>query len=126
VSETFEIVWHFAVEKALTLFDPNRWQQLIQKLWNILHEELNQAVSIVKAYLIPVKTGYMQSRYGIIDTNPDQMWILVGTEGVPYAVYVEFGTRKMHARPFHRPAVWEAFFRIRERCEAAVQEWARV
>lgn len=32
----------------------------------------------------------------------------------PYAVYVEFGTRKMVARPFWRPAVWEAFFRMLE------------
>lgn len=36
-------------------------------------------------------------------------------EPVSYAKYVEFGTRNMAARPFWRPAVWEAFFRLLDR-----------
>lgn len=32
----------------------------------------------------------------------------------PYARFIEFGTRNMRARPFWRPAVWNAFFEMLE------------
>lgn len=34
--------------------------------------------------------------------------VRVGSFGVPYAKYVEFGTSKMHAKPFMRPALARA------------------
>ena len=91
-----------------------------------MHEELNMAVTIARATLVPIASGLLQSSIQIIDSNRAAMWILAGTVGVFYALYVEFGTRYMNARPFWRPPVWEAFFRIRDRAEVAMRKWGNV
>jgi len=111
-------------DQALMVFDPKRFDALCDELYNILHEEMNQAVVISKAVFVPVDTGFLQSKIQIIDANRVGLWILAGTEGCYYALYVEFGTFKMAARPFWRPVVWEALYKIRDRCEAAVLRWA--
>lgn len=114
------------IDRTLMLFDPKRYDALLDELYIILHEEIGQAVVISKLVFCPVDTGYMQSTIGIIDSDRAGLWILAGTDGCYYAVYVEFGTSKMNARPFWRPPIWEALFRIRERSEAAVLRWANV
>lgn len=42
----------------------------------------------------------------ILEFTPEHIMCIVGTE-VPYAVFLEFGTRRMSARPFLSPAVEE-------------------
>ena len=124
MSQPFSMHIDLDVDHALMLFDPKRFDALLDELYIILHEELNQAVMISKAVFVPVDTGYLQSSIQIIDADRIGLWILAGTVGCYYALYVEFGTSKMNARPFWRPVVWEALFRIRDRCEAAVLRWA--
>ena len=56
---------------------------------------------------VPVRTGALQ---GSIKKTVEQTAFLkyqgkVETHGLPYAGYIEFGTSKMKARPFMRPAV---------------------
>lgn len=124
MSQPFSMHIELDIDQALTLFDPKRFDELLDELYNIIHEELNQAVVISKTVFVPVDTGFLQSKIQIIDSDRVGLWVLAGTEGCYYALYVEFGTFKMAARPFWRPVVWEALFRIKERCEAAVLRWA--
>jgi HK97 gp10 family phage protein len=51
--------------------------------------------------LVPVDTGTLQAS---IETHEDGGDVLVGTVGVPYSVFVEFGTANAAAQPFLRPA----------------------
>jgi HK97 gp10 family phage protein len=52
----------------------------------------------------PVDTGYLRSTAFIQETGDD---VQIGFEA-PYASYVEFGTYKMAAQPYLRPAFDEA------------------
>lgn len=57
---------------------------------------------------VPVQTGKLQ---GSIKQSVTKKGLLkyqgeVSTRGVDYSGYVEFGTSKMYARPFMRPAIW--------------------
>lgn len=124
MSQPFSMQIHLDIDQTMKLFDPKRFDVLCDELYNILHEEMNQAVVISKMVFVPVDTGFLQSKIQIIDANRVGLWILAGTDGCYYALYVEFGTFKMAARPFWRPVVWEALFKIRDRCEAAVLRWA--
>lgn len=89
----------------------------------IMLEEVQQAVIEAKS-TVPVRTGFLRDSIGILDWNPQEYRILAGTE-CHYAHFVEFGTVKMHARPYWTPAIWEAFFRIRERIKDEVLESER-
>ena len=126
MSQPFSMHIDLDIDQALKLFDPVRFDALLEELGIILHEEMNQAVVISKTVFVPVDTGFLQSKIQIIDSDTAALWILAGTVGCYYAVYVEFGTKFMNARPFWRPVVWEALFRIRERCDEAVMRWANV
>jgi len=90
----------------------------------IMLEEVQQAVIEAKS-TVPVRTGALRDSIGIIDWNPSDYAIIAGTE-CHYAHFVEFGTVKMHARPYWTPAIWEAFFRIRERIKDEVLESEKV
>ncbi len=50
----------------------------------------------------PVRTGAL--RNSIRSEMEDEFTAVIGAY-MPYAIYVEFGTRKMEARPYLRPAV---------------------
>lgn len=50
----------------------------------------------------PVRTGRL--RASIHNGQIDRLTYFVGT-GVEYGIYVEFGTYKMRAQPFMRPAI---------------------
>jgi HK97 gp10 family phage protein len=52
----------------------------------------------------PVDTGYLRSTVFVQENGDD---VEIGFEA-PYASYVEFGTYKMAAQPFLRPAFDEA------------------
>lgn len=79
----------------------------------ILLEETQDAVVKARTYC-SVKTGYMQSQIRIEEFNPQELYIIAGVY-TNYAAFVEWGTSKMHARPFWCPAIWESWFRIMER-----------
>lgn len=56
---------------------------------------------------VPVQTGRLQ---GSITKDVRRLNLMsfqgtIATKGIPYAGYVEYGTRKMKARPFMRPAI---------------------
>lgn len=61
-----------------------------------------QAVRNRALRLAPVDTGRLRQSVSVQQTVP--LVFRVGTN-VEYAPHVEFGTRKMRARPFLRPAL---------------------
>lgn len=65
-------------------------------------------VKALARQLVPVRTGYLRSTiYARI-----QEWVAeIGAEA-PYAVFVEFGTRYVRAKPFIYPAVREHLSRL--------------
>lgn len=69
-----------------------------------VHEQLASWAANVKALarrIVPVRTGYLRSTiYAKI-----QEWVAqIGAEAT-YAMFVEFGTRYMRARPYLAPAI---------------------
>jgi HK97 gp10 family phage protein len=59
-------------------------------------------------HLCPVDTGRLRASITWrIDRDAKGLVALIGTT-VHYAAYIEFGTWRMHPRPFLRPAIWEA------------------
>jgi len=61
---------------------------------------------------VPVRTGKLKNRIFAAPGKPDKPDILVGVakpeEGYPYEMAVEYGTSKMSAHPFWRPAITES------------------
>lgn len=93
----------------------------------IMLEEVQLAISIMRM-ICPVSKGapsdpvlgkHMVDTIEIIEWHQEVLRIIAGVLA-PHAPYVEFGTSKMHARPFFRPPIWEAFFRMRERINEAI------
>lgn len=83
----------------------NRLDRLEKQCSHALQQAAAQAAA--SAYqearaLVPVRTGYLRST------------LRAGTHGVftgcSYALFVETGTRRMHARPYLRPAAHGADF----------------
>ena len=54
--------------------------------------------------LVPVDTGALQSTIRV-EVNGDVVTLVAGGDGVDYETYVEFGTIKMAAQPYMRPAI---------------------
>ena len=74
-----------------------------------------EAVKALAKQLVPVKTGHLRdSIYAKISE-----WVAeIGSEAA-YALFVEFGTRRMRARPYLFPAIQEHLPRLEEIvCEA--------
>ena len=79
-------------------------QQLDSAMQKHVHELLAQWAENVKALaqqLAPVRTGYLRSS---IYTKIDGWVAEIGTEAA-YALFVEFGTRRMQAQPFLYPSL---------------------
>jgi HK97 gp10 family phage protein len=88
-------------------------QQLDSAMQKYVHELLVGWAADVKALakqLAPVRTGYLRSSiYAKI-----QEWVAeIGAEAT-YAMFVEFGTRYMQARPYLFPAVEEYLPKIEQ------------
>lgn len=83
-------------------------------------EEFTGAVAIARS-TVPIKTGYLQSQIRIEEYDPQNLYIRGGAY-THYAAFVEWGTRKMHARPYWVPAAWEAFFRMMRRVRQIERE----
>jgi len=91
----------------------------------IMMEEVQSAV-VTARNLAPVRTGRMRDSIQISEWIPERHYIRAGVyavneQGVHYPIFVEFGTSKMHARPFWRPPIWEAFYRMRERIQQMIR-----
>lgn len=63
--------------------------------------------------LAPVDTGNLKSSLRTEKADPDGLSVLVGSFGVNYAAYQEFGTSRMKAQPYLRPAVEKLKARLR-------------
>jgi HK97 gp10 family phage protein len=78
-----------------------------------IHRQLASWTADVKALakqLVPVRTGYLRSTiYARV-----QEWVAVVGADAPYALYVEFGTRYMQARPYLYPAIQEHLPRLEQ------------
>jgi len=104
-------------KQAMKQFDSGMQRQVHERLANWAAEVKESA-----GQRVPVKTGQLRdSIYAKIGE-----WVAeVGAEA-SYAVFVEFGTRYMRARPFLYPAVQEALPRLEaiilEAIEAAKRE----
>lgn len=61
-----------------------------------------QRINAIAKTLCPVRTGHLRASIKVVKLSDGGYRI--GTD-VNYAVYVEFGTRYMHAQPFLRPAL---------------------
>jgi HK97 gp10 family phage protein len=61
-----------------------------------------QFILVQMKQMVPVDTGRLRSSI-VVQGSPGRY--VVGPVGVAYAAYVEFGTSRMHAQPYVRPAV---------------------
>jgi HK97 gp10 family phage protein len=85
---------------------------------NTLGEATNQIVTIAQSYA-PVRTGALRDSIHAEQTGPMSYGIAADVE---YATFVEYGTVRMLARPFMRPAVIEGNQLILEAAYEAIQE----
>jgi HK97 gp10 family phage protein len=98
-----------------------RFDSSMQKHVHLQLENWADNVKKLAQQLVPVRTGYLQSTiYAKI-----REWVAeIGVES-PYAVFVEFGTRYVRARPFLYPAIQEHLPRL-ERIVCDALEAAKV
>ena len=68
---------------------------------------------------VPVDTGNLKNSIsvGVVDENHAELWATTD-----YAAYVEFGTRRMAARPFMRPSVEDHVPEIEEVMARVIDE----
>jgi HK97 gp10 family phage protein len=74
-----------------------------------------EAVKVLAKQLVPVRTGHLRdSIYAKISE-----WVAEVGSDATYALFVEFGTRRMRARPYLFPAIQEHISRLEQIiCEA--------
>ncbi len=66
-------------------------------------DPVGQDMADLARQLVPVRTGFLQSTI-MFEVNPADFTFTFGA-AADYALFVEFGTRKMQAQPFIRPAM---------------------
>lgn len=69
----------------------------------VLWKAVNKMVEIAKE-ICAVDTGLLRERIHLSPASPGEIKYIIG-DGVTYGVHVEFGTYKMDAQPFFRPAM---------------------
>lgn len=97
----------------------NRIGEFLGILDNKKYEALKEVGEFCKTkmdFYVPVDTGYLKSRntYKVTRFFNQKLTLL---NDAPYAGFIEFGTSKMRAQPFMRPAM--------ERHQAEIQEIMR-
>ena len=106
-----------AVEVNVTVEGAEEFKTAIQRfdsaVQNNVHTQLAswaEAVKILAKQLVPLRTGHLRSSiYAKISE-----WVTeIGSEAT-YALFVEFGTRRMRTRPFLFPAVQEHLPRLEQ------------
>jgi len=87
--------------------------------------DIERDVGGMGPHAAPYRTGNLRRSYRIEPHQPE--YVLVGSDEAiaPYAKYIEYGTRKMAARPHFRPAVDHHVAQLPRRMERAVREAAR-
>jgi len=78
-----------------------------KKIKKALQEGLEDASEVIQDKIkknAPKKTGFLAKN---INISNEDLKTRIGTD-VEYAPYVEFGTRKMGAKPFFRPGIKES------------------
>jgi HK97 gp10 family phage protein len=72
------------------------------------HDGLEAGARVVEAYAkiaAPVDTGNLQGSIQVQEVTPIQA--IIGPSNIDYAEFVEFGTSRMAAQPYMRPAIDE-------------------
>ncbi len=123
MSQPFSIMWKHDIVDALHIFNPARLEVLYDRLFEALSRHVGIAINLAIS-VVPVKTGRLQAAIGFITVDREGLFIIAGTQGVYYALYIEFGTSKMSARPFWRPYIWQAFYDFRDEATTIVAGWA--
>lgn len=84
---------------------------LLEEFPNAIDQDVQDAVSMVGERMAddarrfcPVRTGFLQSTI-TLDQPTAAKWVFYLLARAPYAIYVEFGTRRMAARLFMTHAV---------------------
>jgi HK97 gp10 family phage protein len=80
-----------------------------RKELSALVEAAGRSVQAKARVLAPVDTGFLQNSIQMMKTGDLSAVVFVGAE---YGVFVEFGTRRMRAQPFLKPALDEATARF--------------
>jgi len=68
----------------------------------VLWKTMNKVEELAKVY-VPVDTGRLKTSLHLVPRRPGQVEYIV-TDAVEYGVFQEYGTMKMDAQPFLRPA----------------------
>ena len=72
-----------------------------------LHERTKLVAERVLEFadqFVPVDTGALEESLHVEEENPFTWTVVAGSEEVDYAVYVEYGTVNMDAKPYMTPA----------------------
>ena len=127
----FEQTTHVrGLNQIIELLSPESANYLKRDLMEIMIDEATLAIydarDLLYAQVIPYPEGWSLGRTWTmmlitrIDLENMEVELEVRT---PWAAYLEFGTRYMHARPFWRMPMWNHFFNLRPRMEQRIQEW---
>ncbi len=82
----------------------NRLPQIAAKLPQLVSQIVKKAAFDIESNakaVVPIKTGNLKNSIQAHMTGSTSAEVATGVE---YAIYVEFGTRKMSARPYLTPA----------------------
>jgi HK97 gp10 family phage protein len=87
----------------------------------VLHNAMANSVTKVRSTaqeIVPVRTGMLKK--SIVDDVSDRPLQGIISVGQPYGEYVEFGTWKMRAQPYMRPAASESLEYILDQFRRAI------
>lgn len=109
VKRATEMVWRIAHQKRPLISKAEMGRFAYNKDFDsLVVEGHGRRVSDPNAQLgVPVRTGALQAsiQKKVSRTKLMSFAGMVWTKGIGYAAYIEYGTSKMRARPFMRPAV---------------------
>ena len=86
----------------------NTLQNGLANLEDSIEQALDQAgsqICDIARTIVPVRTGFLRSTIGY---SADGLSLEL-TASAYYAGFVEFGTRRMHAEPYMRPAFYQFY-----------------
>jgi len=90
----------------------------LNKIMQVVGEEVYKGaieVQNIARVLVPVRTGSLRRSIQAYTLEQIRETLKVDVRAnMPYAAYVEYGTRKMTARPYMRPAAEEGFAKMVE------------
>jgi len=95
--------------------------------------EFGEATETARLQAPVGKTGKLRDNTRISEVDPSDLRMIIGSYaqdryGTYYGAFVEFGHMKrgghgrVHARPFFRAPMWEAFYRFRTFVQKTIRE----